>query len=345
MIKLFRPPMNLIESDYLETVEGLFFAVKGIAQPPDRIMAYLRYAPDPFGERRKLGSPYRRLYHFADQEEFLRASYPQYLAYDPVTGLELQSVPYTAIAHAYTSRQRLQELRQQPHLDPVEEAALAFAARLQQISGIPWSSLGVSGSLLIRLHTPASDLDMTVHGEQDCWTLQRALSAVLDQDTGDLRRLDEAGMHALHEERSGDTHMSYADFIYSERQKVNQGRFRDRMYFIRFLKDPAEYSEQYGDRHYTPLGRADIEAVISDHHDAIFTPCSYGIHAVRSLNGEIIPEITEIVSFRGRFCEQARTGDPVRATGTVERVAHQSGRVWQRLILGGEFADTMYVRR
>ncbi len=337
--------MDLIESDYIETVEGLFFAVKGIAQPPDRILAYLRYIPSPQGERRRMSRPYHRLYHFADQEDFLRASYPQYLAYDPVTGLELQSVPQSAIARVYTSRQRLQELRQQPHLDPVEEASLAFAARLQQISGIPWSSLGVSGSALIGLHTPASDLDMTVHGEQDCWTLQRALSAVLDQDSGELRRLDEAGMHALHEERSGDTHMSYADFIYSERQKVIQGRFRDRTYFIRFLKEPAEYGEQYGDRHYTPLGRAEIEAVISDHRNAIFTPCSYGVHAVRSMNEETIPEITEIVSFRGRFCEQARTGDPVRASGTVERVAHQSGRVWHRLILGSEFADTMYVRR
>jgi predicted nucleotidyltransferase len=337
--------MNLIESDYLETVESLFFAVKGIAQPPDRIMAYLRYAPDPYGERRRMGRPYRRLYHFADQEDFLRASHPQYLAYDPVTGLELQSVPHTAIAHTYTSRQRLQELRQQPHRDPVEEAALAFAARLQQISDLPWSSLGVSGSVLIGLHTPASDLDMTVHGEQDCWTLQRALSAVLDQDSGELRRLDEAVMHALHSERSGDTHMSYADFIYSERQKVIQGRFRDRPYFIRFLKEPAEYGEQYGDRQYTPLGRAEIEAVISDHHNAIFTPCSYGVHAVRSVNRGTIPEITEIVSFRGRFCEQARTGDLIRAAGTVERVAHQTGRVWHRLILGGDFADTMYVRR
>ncbi len=336
--------MNLIESDYIETVEGLFFAVKGIAQPPDRIMAYLRYAPDSHGERRRMDRPYRRLYHFADQEAFLRASCPQYLAYDPVTGLELQSVPHAAIAHTYTSRQRLQEFRQQPHLDPVEEDALAFAARLQQISGIPWSSLGVSGSVLIGLHTPASDLDMTVHGEQDCWTLQRALSAVLDQDSGELRRLDEAGMHALHEERSGDTHMSFADFIYSERQKVIQGRFRERTYFIRFLKEPAEFGEQYGDRQYTSLGRAEIEAVISDHHNAIFTPCSYGVHAVRSVYGETIPEITELVSFRGRFCEQARTGDPVRAAGTVERVAHQSGRVWHRLILGGEFADTMYVR-
>ena len=337
--------MSLIESDYVETEEGLFFAVKGIAQPPDRVMAYLRYAPDPHGERRRMGRSYRRLYHFAEQEEFLLAAYPQYLAYDPVTRLILQSVPHAAISHSYTSRQRLQDLRQQPQLDSVEEAALAFAARLQQISGIPWSSLGVSGSVLIGLHTPASDLDMTVHGEQDCWTLQRALSAHLDQDFGELRRLDEVGMRALHAERSGDTHMSYADFIHSERKKVIQGRFRDRTYFIRFLQEPHEFGESYGDRQYTPLGRVEIEALVTDHHNSIFTPCSYKIAGARSIDGETIPEITEIVSFRGRFCEQARAGDTVYASGTLESVTHLAGRVWHRLILGSEIADTMYLRR
>ncbi|HWQ82960.1 MAG TPA: hypothetical protein VN363_00245 [Anaerolineales bacterium] len=337
--------MNLIESDYIETVEGLFFAVKGIAQPPDRVLAYLRYAPEIQGERHRLGRAYRRLYHFAEQEQLLRSTYPRYLAFDPVTGLVLQTVPNTSIAHAYTSRQHLQDLRQHPHRDPVEEAAFAFATNLQQISAIPWSSLGVSGSILIGLHTPASDLDMTIHGEQNCWALHRALSTLLDQDSGEIRRLDETGMHALHAERSGDTQMSYADFIYSERKKVIQGRFRDRTYFLRFLQEPAEYGESYGDRQYTPLGRATIEALIKDDRGAIFTPCNYKITGVRSIDGGTIPEISEIVSFRGRFCEQAQTGDTVRASGTVERVAHQSGRVWHRLILGGEFTDTMYVRR
>lgn len=337
--------MTLIESDYLETEEGLFFAVKGIAQPSDRIMAYLRYAPDPHGERRRMGRPYRRLYHFAEQEQFLRAQYPQYLSYDPVTRLELQSVPCASIHRAYTSRQRLQDLRQQSSRDPVEEVTLSFAARLQQISAIPWSSLGVSGSLLIGLHTPASDLDMTVHGEQDCWALHHALSVLLDQDSGDIRRLDESGMHDLHAERSGDTRMSYADFIRSESKKVIQGRFRDKTYFIRFLKEPPEFGERYGDRLYTPLGRADIEAVITDHHNAIFTPCSYQIAGARSQQASAIPEIAEIVSFRGRFCEQALSGDTVRASGTVERVEHQSGRVWHRLILGSAIEDTMYVWR
>lgn len=337
--------MNLIEGDYIETEEGLFFAVKGIAQPPDRVMAYLRYAPDPQGNRLHSGRTYRRLYHFAEQEQLLRTSYPRYLAYDPVSGLELQSVPYSAITGAYSTRQGLQDLRQRSDLDPVEQDALAFAARLQQISGIPWSSLGVSGSILIGMHTTVSDLDMTIHGEQDCWTLHRALSAQLDQDSGELRRLDETGMHVLYAERSADTQMTFADFIHSERWKVIQGRFRERTYFIRFLKEPAEFGEVYGDRQYTPLGRAAIEALVTDHHDAIFTPCGYKISNVRSTEGGDIPEISEIVSFRGRFCEQARAGDTVRAVGTIERVAHQSGQVWHRLILGGDFADTMYLWR
>ena len=345
MIAYSQSIMNLIESDYLETPEGLFFAVKGIAQPPDRVLAYLRYAPDPQGERLCRGRPYRRLYHFAEQEQLLRARYAQYLAYDTVTRLDLQSVPRSSIARAYSARQGLQAIRQHSRRDPVEEDAFLFASQLQKVSGIPWSSLGISGSLLIGLHTPASDLDMTVHGEQDCWTLHLALSALLEEDSGDIRRLDEAGLRALYAERSTDTEMTYGDFIHSERQKVIQGRFRERMYFIRFLQKPSEFGEIYGDRQYTPCGRATIEARVMDHRKAIFTPCSYKISEARSIAGEAVPEISEIVSFRGRFCEQARAGDVVRASGAIERVAHSSGQVWHRLVLGSEFADTMNVRR
>ena len=38
---------EVVESFYLETMEGLFFAVKGLEHPPDRWIAVLRYAPDP----------------------------------------------------------------------------------------------------------------------------------------------------------------------------------------------------------------------------------------------------------------------------------------------------------
>jgi predicted nucleotidyltransferase len=58
------PPIGrqVAEGHYLETRDGLFFAVKGAVHPPTRFVACLRYAPDPIrGDREKDGRRYRRL--------------------------------------------------------------------------------------------------------------------------------------------------------------------------------------------------------------------------------------------------------------------------------------------
>ena len=54
-----------------------------------------------------------------------------------------------------------------------------------------------------------------------------------------------------------------------------QGRFRGRPYFIRFLREPAETDESYGDFYYTPVGQAGIRATVTDASESIFTPCRY----------------------------------------------------------------------
>jgi uncharacterized protein len=335
---------GIIEGHYLETHESLFLAVKGLAHPPERFIAYLRYAPDPAqGERQKDGRRYRRLYHFAEQEQLLRAAYPQYLALDAVTQIVLQSVPRSAIGRVYDPRAGLQEL--EPKRDPVAGAALAFARLLQREAGIPWTSLGISGSLLIGLHTPQSDLDMIVYGRQPCWAAQRALKRLLAEAGGEVARLDPEGVEKLYAERSADTQMTFADFVSSEQSKVIQGQFQGRPYFIRFLKEPAEVEERYGDYRYRPLGRASIVATVTDTSDSIFTPCLYPLTAVRYGDGSPAETLREIISFRGRFCEQAQAGDKVLAAGTVEQVEDRERHTWRRLLLGNHAEDTMLVQR
>jgi predicted nucleotidyltransferase len=337
---------TIIEGHYLETNEGLLFAVKGLVHPSDRFVAYLRYAPDPTkGERQKEGRRYRRLYHFEEQEQLLRAEYAQYLAFDPIFQATLQSVPHQFVLHVYDPRTRLQELGQQER-DPVEEDALAFASLLQREADIPSTGLGISGSVLISLHTPHSDLDMTVYGTQHCRAVQRALRRLLAAKTNsEVTRLDQQGMEALYAQRVADTRMAFADFVRTEKDKVIQGQFRGRPYFIRFLKGPAEVGESYGDYGYTPLGHAGITASVTDASEAIFTPCRYLLTAVCFIEGSPVKDVTEIVSFRGRFCEQAQAGDAILAFGTLERVQAQNGNCWHRLLIGNQPEDTMLARR
>jgi predicted nucleotidyltransferase len=333
---------KVIEGHYLETIDGLFFAVKGLVHPPEWFVACLRYVPDSIsGDREKNGLRYRRLYHFEEQEQLLREQYPHYLAFDSTCQVTLQSVPREYLQHIYDPQAYLQNLLGQAHLGSIEQDSLEFARLLQRAAAVPWTSLGLCGSLLIGLQTPSSDLDLQVCGVQNSWAVQQALKRLLADETGQVSRLNEQGMQELYASRVADTRMSFTDFVSSERKKVIQGQFRGRPYFIRFLKSPAEVEERYGDRRYVPLGRVGIEAIVTNASEAIFTPCRYAVDEVRFLGDPQVEGLSEIVSFRGRFCEQAQAGDTVLARGTLERVQTWDGRSWHRLLLGNHPEDIL----
>jgi predicted nucleotidyltransferase len=334
-----------VESYYLETTDGLFFAVKGTEHPPDRRIAVLRYVPDDeAGDRRRGGRLHRRLYGFAEQEQWIRTHSPRYLAYDEVFHATLQSVPRSMVRRVYDPRAGLKELSQARHRTGIQDDAAAFAELLQRTAGILRSDVGVTGSLLIGLQTKQSDLDIVVFGARECRKAYRALQRLLKNGSRDeIRRLDARGMQELYAQRALDTRMDFRKFAEAEERKVNQGVFQSRPYFIRFVKETLETGAGYGLRRYTPLGRAAIEATIADDEDAIFTPCRYGLSGVRALQGEPIRDLREIVSFRGRFCEQARRGERVTAEGTLERVKSDRGGAWQRLLLGNSPQDTIFV--
>ncbi len=323
-----------IEGYYIESAERLLFTVKGLVHPPNTVVAYLRYAPDTSDERERKGIRYRKLYHFAEQEELLRERCPAYLFFDPVFGERLQGVPREHIRQVYDPCFKLDELRSRENLDEVEKNALEFTELLRDTVGVSKRCLGISGSILLELHIPQSDIDVIVYGVDNCWAVHKALRGMLNEPSSGVERLDRRELEELYTFRSQDTLMVFEDFIRLERRKVIQGKFRSRDYFIRFVKTPSEVGEGYGDRRYTSLGLARIEATVTDAKEAIFTPCTYGIDAVKFIEGEEVSTLKELSSFRGRFCEQAKEGERIAAHGKLERVSLKDGSVYHRLLIG-----------
>jgi predicted nucleotidyltransferase len=78
-----------------------------------------------------------------------------------------------------------------------------------------------------------------------------------------------------------------------------------------------------------------------DDSEMNFTPCRYKISNVKFLEGTCAESVEEIVSFRGRFCEQAKNGETVVAQGKVERVQKLGEREHYRLLLGNKISDHM----
>jgi len=140
--------------------------------------------------------------------------------------------------------------------------------------------------------------------------------------------------------------MNFEDFEKVESRKAFQGKFDGVDYFVRFVKDWNEVGEKYGDVLFKNVGYAKIMAIIADDSEALFTPCIYRVESIRVVEGSVFEPIEEIVSFRGRFCEQARIGEEIAAQGKVEHVKDErSAREYYRLILGNKPQDYMVLLR
>jgi len=332
------------EGDMVETVEGLIFDVKGFVHPPDKIVAYLRYVESPNGDRRKGEKTYIKVYSISEREEILKEKYPEYLCYDPVFGDRMQEVPNRRVSKIYKPQNKVSNLLKEPRLDRIERDAIEFICLLHDLSNVDLGKIGVSGSILVDLYKEDSDIDVIVYGKKNCLAIHATLKEEMKRRNSPIRRYDLEGLKKLYEFRSKDTWMPLKDFIRMERRKFMQGTFRGRDFFMRFIPDWNEVNERYGDRIYVPSGYVKIKARIADDSESIFTPCRYLIEDVRILDGVKVRGLKEIVSFRGRFCEQARKDEIVVAQGKLEKVIEKNGTEFFRLILGVKPSDFMLSR-
>ncbi|MFQ5710669.1 MAG: hypothetical protein ACE5GD_02695, partial [Candidatus Geothermarchaeales archaeon] len=300
--------MRAREGDFLETVEGLIFDVKGLVHPPERVVAYLRYVPDAEGDRERGGVRYRKVYPLEERTQVLEERWPRYVYFDEVYNRRLQGVPLERIKHVYRPVEGLRELRKRSRLDDVEARAVELLDLLRSATDLPWRCLGVSGSLLTGLHVRGSDIDPVVYGVEASERVWEALRSLLHGPYG-IQRYDESDLRRLYEFRSMERGMSFEDFLRHEGRKVLEGRFMGVDYFIRCVKRWDEVGERYGENVYYPVGDTVLRATVEDDGECIFTPCKYLIKDVEVLEGRAELPPSEIVSFRGRFCEQVFEGE------------------------------------
>ncbi len=335
-----RKSIKAREGDLVETLDGNIFDVKGFAHPPGKVVAFIRFTPEPEGDRKKGNIGYRKVYPLQERYELLRKQFPQFLLFDTVFDEQLCEVPIKAIKRHYTPTVGLKNLRCKSLLDEVEIDALEFAELLKKNANVSWSKLGISGSLLVGLHTPSSDIDPVIYGSENCRKVYATLKTLMHDKDSPVKPYTPEELKHLFDFRSKDTVMSFEDFLRTESRKALQGMFKRRDYFIRYVKDWSEIEDNYGRVQYKSMGYAKIKATVTDDSEMIFTPCRYKIADVKILEGVHVEPIEEIVSFRGRFCEQARNGETVIAQGKVERV--QTGElVFYRLLLGNRTSDFM----
>lgn len=333
------------EGDFIETKQGLIFDVKGLIHPPNRVIAFIRYYPCSIGNRKGRGIFYEKVYSLSKRYYWLKKNFPEYLIYDPVFDEVLCEVPVDHVKKHYMPIETLSELRKAKTLDDLECMVLEMARLVKSYARISWDVIGASGSVMAGLHTLSSDIDLVVYESENCRKVYSAIKNLFEDPDCPLKPYSLNELKQLFEFRSKDTFMRFEDFVKVESRKISQGKFMDRNYFIRFVKNLTEIDEKYGAVSYKNCGCAKIEATVVDDAESIFTPCTYKIENVKVVEGPKLQPIKEVASFRGRFCEQARKGETVIAQGKLERVTDRRRDFeYFRLLLGNKPTDFMILK-
>ncbi|OYT44048.1 hypothetical protein B6U84_04865 [Candidatus Bathyarchaeota archaeon ex4484_40] len=281
------------DRDYLRTEEGYFFCVLGPVHPEDRVIAYLKYVPDPSGKWGRGSNRFRR-------------ALPHYT----VDGL-LETFRFLESRPEY----------------------------LFELSGVPPSYFGVTGSVLLDIHRDFSDIDLLVYGKRNSESVRKALLQSYEERDSPVRR--------LHGEKAREWCLQKTELYpltYEEAERIlerrwNRGLFHGTLFSIHPVKLEGEVKEKYGDRVFRPEGTVKIEATVSDASEACFMPATYRVEDVRVVEGPRVRDIFEVVSYEGLYGDLAKDGERILAYGKLEGVTDRvSGLRYHRLLIGSQEA-------
>ncbi|MHA2408143.1 MAG: nucleotidyltransferase domain-containing protein, partial [Candidatus Ranarchaeia archaeon] len=227
--------MKFREGDFIEDTNGFLFDVKGLIHPPNKVIAFVRYVPDPRGDRERRGVKYTKIYELSKRYDFLLRNRPQYIVYNDVFDAYLTEVPLRNVVNHFTPCQKTNQLLHKSNLDTVEHQTLNFIQILHQTSNISQKYIGVSGSLLVGLHTKKSDVDLLVYGKNNGLILRDTLKQLLHKEV--VRPYSLCELKDRYHVRQKSTPVSFQDYVYHESRKSFQGFFQRRDFFIRYVKN------------------------------------------------------------------------------------------------------------
>lgn len=315
--------------DFIHTDDDLFFATTSYLHPEDRILSFLRYIPDENGERSKGDKRYTKV-DSKQAYDFLESNHPEYLYDCDIKGVRMMGVPLDKVEKILRPDERLKEIRNSQNNDELLKKAIRLSDIFHEKAEIPYSKMGISGSILPGLYdTGVSDLDFVIYGLKNHKRARDTFGKIKDKSA--LKSISDEYWTQLYEKRIKDTSLSYEEFQWYEKRKNNRGVFEGVLFDILATRDWDEIKGRYGEERFESLGTSKVECMIKDAIAAFDNPAVYKVEDVNILEGEDV-DITEIASYTHTYSGQAKNGEEIVAKGKLEKVWGQNNRY--RIVVG-----------
>ena len=333
--------------DFIYTSDDLYFASTNYLHPEDKINSFLRYIPDPNGDRAKNGKRYRKV-GSKEAYTYLRENHPDYLYFCDVTNVEMMGVPLDKVEKIIKPENRLMGLKktfesgENVKNPKLIKKLMDIADFFHYMADIPYENLGISGSILPGLQKEnSSDLDFVVYGLDN----HRRAIAAFKENRGKEVYIKDVDKYItvegitddywdfVYNKRMSDESLTKEEFKWYENRKANRGTIDGTLFDILATKDYSEITGVWGDTVYEPQGIAQIECDIVSALGAYDNPSLYTIENVKLIDG-VDFDLSEVVSFTHTYAGEVIDGEHVVAKGKVEKVIINGETSHYRLVVG-----------
>ena len=298
MTDLISQPFS--SKDFIETEEGLIFAVVAEGIEQGKVLCFLRYVRQDFAWRK---------YATTEANAFLGQHFPEYLHYSEFLDAPLHAVSINRILKHYQPKERLQQIILAGRKDAVELDLIQLCLLFQQ-NGLDLSELGITGSLLIGAQQPSSDMDLICYSRRTFHQCRALVRQFIDRN--DLQELNTSDWWQSFQRRS--CALSYDEYVWHEQRKTNKAVINRRKFDLNFI-DELKRSEVAS---YQKCGAIKMQCKIIDDTHAFDYPAEFKIE-----HGQF----DAIVSFTATYTGQALQAETVEVSGIVEQTPEGVKRI------------------
>jgi len=293
-----------LAKDFIETAEGLVFAVVENGIEHGKVLCFLRYICT--------STPLKKI-DTRKANQLLSKQYSQYLYFSTAKQAHLHAVTVDKIVRHYQPRSRLKNLLKHQTLDAVETDLIQLC-HLFEKQGLNLNEIGVTGSILIAAQNNNSDIDLVFY-EREVFHSARGLIRQLIKQKH-CQQLSEEDWKASYTKR--DCELNYDEYIWHEKRKFNKVLINQRKVDLSLVCDIAQDNQII---QYKKLQAVIVKARVTEDFLAFDYPSVYLIDH---------PHIHSVVSYTATYTGQAKTGEWIEVSGLLEQADDES----KRLVVG-----------
>lgn len=296
------PEFPFLPKDFIETEEGLIFAIVSYHPHEHKVGCFLRYVNDQNG------------WHKVDTEQanrLLERHHPEYLYYSNQFDATFHAVPVDRIICHHRPEERLQILMHQPAEDPLQQKLHKLITILQRYQ-VDIDAMGLTGSMLINQQKSTSDIDLVIYGRDAFHQCRQAIQTAIADNQ--LQKLDKTQMQENYQRR--DSELDFASFSWHEYRKYNKAMIDGSKFDIGMVCLIDELDIEH--RHFLKQGIKTIQCRVTDDSRAFDFPARYQV------DNAVTPEV---ISFTHTYVGQVVKGEFIEVCGALECDASGTCRI------------------